>query len=147
MGATPACAKKQQISLAQQAVIVGDSANRLGEPLLLIGISRNPNALAGESHLHQTGTIHVRFRGASPEVNIATLLGSFAPGEHARQTSFNLRRAQRRRSPGCASHSSPQNRLEFEPAAVAILQQLNSDPLVQLLEDCLLYTSDAADDC
>ena len=129
MGATPACAKKQKISQAQQAVIVGQSGNRLAEPLLLVGIPRNPNALAGEGHLHQTGTIHVRLGGASPEVDIGTLLGGFAPGEHAGQTSFNFRGAQRRRSPGCASLSSPQNRLEFEPAAVAILQQLNSDPL------------------
>ena len=91
MGATPACAKKQQISRAQQAVIVGESSNWLAEPLLLIGIPRNPNGLAGEGHLHQTGTIHVRFCGASPEVDIGTLLGSFAPGEHAGQTSFNLR--------------------------------------------------------
>jgi hypothetical protein len=83
MGATPACAKKQQISWEQQAVIVGESGNRLAEPLLLIGISRNPNALAGEGHLHQTGTIHVWFSGSPPEIDVGTFLGGFAPGEHA----------------------------------------------------------------
>ena len=139
MAATSACAKKQQISWEQQAVIVGESGNRLAEPLLLIGISRNPNALAGEGHLHQTGTIHVRFSGASPEVDIGMLLGGFAPGENAGQTSFNLRGAQWRRSPGCASLSSPQNRLEFEPAAVTILQQLNSDPLALPLQLSLIH--------
>ena len=82
MSATPACAEKQQISRAQQAVIVGESRNRLAEPLLLIGVSWNPDALAGEGHLHQTGTIHVRFTGSPPEINVGALLGGVAPGEH-----------------------------------------------------------------
>ena len=93
MGAAPVCAEKQQISWSQQAVIVGECRNPLAEPLLLIGVSRNSNALAGEGHLHQTGTIHVRLGGSAPQIGIGLLLGGFAPGEHARQPPFNLRRA------------------------------------------------------
>ena len=66
MGAAPVCAEKQQISWSQQAVIVGECRNPLAEPLLLIGVSRNPNALAGEGHLHQTRTIHVWLGGSAP---------------------------------------------------------------------------------
>ena len=66
VGATLRRAKEEQVARLEQPVVTGSHGNWSAETFLLIGVSRDPNALTRKRGLHQAGTVHVRRSRAAP---------------------------------------------------------------------------------
>ena len=77
-------AEENQVTWLEKMQLSHLGGDRLAEPFLLVGIPWNPDALAGERHLDQSGAVHIWFGGPAPEVGIGLLLGRGAPTQDLR---------------------------------------------------------------